>query len=183
MLNNSAEAQKQTAIRGNSTQKNYFTYSLGFGLVSGVAKVFPVSSLSLARKSTRKKRARRARMTKWDPKSRDRLLVGPDRTWAIARELAGACYRSSDCESRRWPTRETSRIAMRFGQLLRNRPRQVQPGHETVTRLGIPIRHAGSSATAHRGGHRHQATQTNPQPPTGDTRYGLSSLIFFFTLR
>ena len=38
---------------------------------------------------------------------------------------------------------------------------------------------AGSSATAHRGGRRHQATQTNPQPPTGDARYGLSSLIFF----
>ena len=38
---------------------------------------------------------------------------------------------------------------------------------------------AGFSATAHRGGHRHQATKTNPQPPTGDARYGLSSLIFF----
>ena len=39
---------------------------------------------------------------------------------------------------------------------------------------------AGSSATAHRGGHCHQAAQTNPQPPTGDARYGLSSLIVFF---
>ena len=41
---------------------------------------------------------------------------------------------------------------------------------------------AGSSVTAHRGGHRHQATQTNPQLPTGDARYGLSSLIFCFVL-
>ena len=44
-----------------------FTYMLGFGVVSGVVKVFPVSSLSLARKSSRKK-GRRGRMTKWDPK-------------------------------------------------------------------------------------------------------------------
>ena len=49
-------------------------------------------------------------------------------------------------------------------------------------RFSQTVTPAGFSATAHRGGHRHQATQTNPQPPTGDARYGLSSLIFFLTL-
>ena len=45
-------------------------------------KAFPVSSLS---------RARRARMTKWNLKSRDRLLVGPD---VDDRSGAGQCVRS-----------------------------------------------------------------------------------------
>ena len=94
-------SEMECLATSNSMGKMNVTYMLGFGLVSGVVKVFPVSSLSLARKSTRKKRVRRARMTKWDLKSHDRLLVGPDRTWAIARELAGACDRSSDRESRR----------------------------------------------------------------------------------
>ena len=56
-----------------------FTYMSGAGLVSGVVKAFPVSSLSLARKLTRKKRARHTRMTKWDPKSRDHPIVRPDK--------------------------------------------------------------------------------------------------------
>ena len=68
--------------------------------MSGIVKAFPVCSLSLARKST-KKRARRARMTKWDLKSRDCLLVGPDRMCDSSE--AGRCMRSinSQLESHR----------------------------------------------------------------------------------
>ena len=41
-----------SCLEGELHGKMNFTYVLGFGLVSGVVKVFPVSSLSLARKST-----------------------------------------------------------------------------------------------------------------------------------
>ena len=120
-------------LKGNSTGK-WISHMLGFGLVSGFVKVFPVSSLSLARKSTWKKRARRSLMTKWDPKSRDRLLFGPDRTWAIARELAGACDRSSNRESRPWTTRNSTRIAMLWPAAVRSptpSPAQRWDGHAT----------------------------------------------------
>ena len=56
--------------------------------MSGVVEVFPVGSLRWREKSTRKKRAQRARMMKWDPKSRDRPMVGPDCAWAKAQQLA-----------------------------------------------------------------------------------------------
>ena len=116
--------------------KMNFTCLLGLGLVSDVAKVFPISYLLLARKLTRKRRPRHARMTKSDPKSRDRLVVGLD---VGDRSGAGRCMRSIERSGSR-----TSRVADQFatglasrcfGQLLCVHPHQVRPndmdGHAT----------------------------------------------------
>ena len=46
-----------TTLTGDSTGKSISHFMLGFGLVSGFVKVFSVSSLSLARKLTRKARS------------------------------------------------------------------------------------------------------------------------------
>ena len=64
-------------------------------------------------------------------------------------------------------------------EVIRERVGQDKVQRVTKNQLQDHQTPAGSSATAHRGGHRHQAIQTNPQPPTGDARYGLPSLIFF----
>ena len=66
-----------------------------------------------------------------------------------------------------------------MNQWISERVRQDKVQRVTKNQLQDHQTPAGSSATAYRGGHCHQATQTNPQPPTGDARYGLSSLIFF----
>ena len=119
-----------------------FTYLLGFVLVSGAVKVFPVSYCSLARKLTRNKRARRARMTKWDLKShhsRDRLLVRPD-----VGDRLGANRAIASRVTDQFATRPASRC---FGQLLRVGPRPVRPSDGTVTRLEISFRHSGVSCS------------------------------------
>ena len=77
---------------------------------------------------------------------RDRLLAGPDQTWAIARELASACDRSSNRESRR--DQLVTQVASRcLDQLLFVRPRPVRPGNGTIMRLEIPFRHARASCS------------------------------------
>ena len=59
-------------LKGEVRRKMNFTYVLGFVVLRDVVKVFPVSSPSFARKTTRKNRARshsgarRGLMTKWD---------------------------------------------------------------------------------------------------------------------
>ena len=131
-------------LKGELHGKMNFTYTLGFGLVSGVVKVFPVGSLSLARKSTRKKRARRAWMTKWDPKSRDCPIVGLDWAWANARKLAepGPKHRNA--------TRVASWSATRLAiaqSIACTGQRPVRSDVETVTRFGIPFRHPGASCS------------------------------------
>ena len=143
-----SEAHGDGPIKGELHEKMNFTYMLGFGLVSGVVKVFPVSSLSLARRSTRKKRARRARMTKWDLKSRDRVLVGPDWARANAQQLAehGPKHRNAA----RVVSWSATRLAIArsiacTGQLTSDRPRPVRSDEVTVTRLGIPFCHPGAS--------------------------------------
>ena len=106
---------------------------LGYGLVSGIVKVFPVGSLSFARKSTKRRRARRARMTKRDPKLRDHPMVGPDWAWANAQQLAEA-YR----DAKRVASWSAMRLAIArsiacTGQLPSDRPRPVRPGDGHLT--------------------------------------------------
>ena len=88
---------------------------LGFGLVCRAVKVFlSVSSLFpyWENRPGRNEHDAPGRRNVWDPNSHDCLLVELDRTWAIARELPHACNRSSNRESHRWPTRDSSRITV-----------------------------------------------------------------------
>ena len=96
-----------SVVKGELHGKKNFRYMLGFGLASGVVKVFPVGSLSLARKSTRKKGTRCARIMKWDPKSRDHPIIGLDWAWANVQQLAKA----SQCDlSPSWSASDATRM-------------------------------------------------------------------------
>ena len=69
-----ARTQNILFFKGEVWSKMNFTYVLGFVLLRDVVNVFPVSSPSFARKTTRKNRARshsgaqRGLMIKWDLK-------------------------------------------------------------------------------------------------------------------
>ena len=134
-------------VKGELHGKMSLTYMLGFGLVSGVVKVFPVTSLSLVGKPTREKRARRARMTKWDPKSRDCPTVGPDWAWANARQLAEGSCRESSRELVSDATRDCSIDRMHRPAPERSPTSSPVWRGETVTRLGIHFRHPGASCS------------------------------------
>ena len=112
--------------------------------MSGVVKVFPVKSLSFVRKSTRKKREQHARMMKWDPKSRDRPIVGPDWASASAPQLAKASRCESSCELFSDGTRDCSIDRMHRPATERSPtsgPVRRGDGHETWD----PISSSGSA--------------------------------------
>ena len=113
--------------------------------MSGVVKVFPLSSLSLARKSTRKKRAQRSLMTKWDLKLCDCILVGRDWAWAIRQQLAQSVAIRGRVAS--WSATRLV-IARSIDRMLpSDRPHPVRSDEETVMRLEIPFRHQPASCS------------------------------------
>ena len=108
----------------------------GFGLVSDVVKIFPVSSLSLARirKSTRKKRARRA----WTISSRV-TVSSSNRTRHGRSHISWPKHRDATWDVSWSATRlAIARSIACTGQLPSDCPHQVRPDEETVMRLGIP---------------------------------------------
>ena len=107
---------------------------------------------------------------KWHDQAREHVLSARKRNNNTA---LGDHYREHQNEKEK----NNLRVTEETEEVIKERVRQDKV--TTKNQLQDHQTPAGSSATAHRGAHRHQATQTNPQPPTGDARYGLSSSIFF----